>query len=162
MNLSLTRKLKMKTNRWDSWREQGQQKEMSSHLPSQMRLKKFIKQAEILIQFKGRMKQLSKRAQWNVLVKSLKNLYPVSIIRINPMISSQQTKRVTTQEKIQRKLKVQSKINSRLLKRQNQTPILHLFQIKMHRSQRFRQICQGVVEEQVCHLQRRRKRIKRR
>ena len=106
MNLNLFKKLKPRTNQWDSWREQGQQKEMSRHQFSQMQLKKFIRRAEILIQYKGRMKQLNKRAQWNALVKSLKNLYLVSICKINPMISSQQTKRVTIQEPIQKKQKL--------------------------------------------------------
>ena len=106
MNLNLSKKLKLKTNQWDSWKEQGQQKEMSRLQFNQMRLKKSIRQAKILIQFKRRMKQLSKKAQWNALVKSLKSLYLVFILRINPLISSQQTRRVTIQELIQRKQKV--------------------------------------------------------
>ena len=106
MNLNLSKKLKLKTNQWDFWKEQGQQKEMSRLQFNQMQLKKFIRQAKILIQFKRRMKQLNKRAQWNALVKSLKNLYLVSIHRINPLISSQMTKRVTIQEIIQRKQRV--------------------------------------------------------
>ena len=63
--------------------------EMSRLQFNQMRLKKSIRQAKILIQFKRRMKQLSKKAQWNALVKSLKSLYLVFILRINPLISSQ-------------------------------------------------------------------------